>query len=1379
MVQRSSWISLLFLMAAQSQGSNAQDFQDNTTIWVNGSHVVWHFMPTHDWLHRDPATAKQAEFTAFSDTRKVFESVAFHHAWRFLVFSDQGTNTIVIYQHPFAVYGHVGTSPSVSHVAVDWLSNNIYWVDSGFGWIGMQGMKKNINVSSSDMRLKVVVSTSMDRPYGITVLPEIGRLFWTDPGSPPKLESAGLLGEGRRTLVWQGLARPTAVTADHATRLLYWVDEAKGTVESCDADGLGRRIVVFLQDAAIGGLQLFENYIILSDRKRSEIQAYHKDNGKAATDPLGGIVNARDIIVYSSSLQPRENAPCDNLSCSHICVHPGLCQCSSGFQLDADGKTCLETATAIWKSFLFSNRTTVCSVPVNLLFSHQTLPSSILSKKTRCFITNTSADIRHLAVDSRNATLFYVSGKDIHRYNIQAGSDAVIYTSSDIITGLAYDWVQSVLLWCQQGSILALGGGQTSPTMLYRGLVNPEHVASHPKRGVLFWIEQTSSSKIWAGFVNGTQAMVILQTDLSRPQNLVFDDKTDRLYWLDVDHLGSVNRDGTNKNIFRIGSLSQYSGLAIFRGFMVWTLRNVAGANLTFRSVDLTIREDPVTFSLTPNFTEVTDLVFYDAFENTSNPDSSCELENGGCSQLCLVNGTTHQCQCNFGFTMLEDGKTCSATYTSTNFFLLTDSLHSRLYQTSMVSPGSASAAQFQNGAGPALATFNPLTGETIWYDSQAAAIKSSFLNGSSVRVVKSVRESGQAAANIVGAMRVDASTNNLYFTEIRRDYAEGWIRVISLADTKALKTLRVFTTSPAVYLDIHPPDGTLVYGTQAGLVYLTNMALQIGPEHLHNATAGLSGLAFHDNGRSVVWSNSATDLIGKIPLGTRTPQTLLSSTGSHPAALQSLGSTLYYLTSSGRSVRSLQGSLENTVAELAEFGHLSALAVFGEPVPVTNGCSERNGGCSTLCLPTDAKRRLCQCEDHQGLKGDERTCANVEQCPELIPNGKLSTPCYRYPGETCDYTCSPDYAVHPSIPTISCTPSGLWNVAVDRLCLVTCPQRPLDNGRLDSCDRISGQNCTMTCDPGFDLVGSRQVLCGANGKWVVDPTAQCKRQEGFPAYAIGIICAVGVALIALAVGCILFQMWKRHGGRDSSRKNGTLPTIMFVNSPAAHLSDLFAARPPKETPNGARPWNEIPNGAAKKIPDIIYTQEGEYAELEEVEEVRYHDFSKISPSVGRRTQDSARQEASAPLSHVYHITDPVVENDDVEGEYIEPIADYLHPTIEMAAGKPQRHGPATSAASNYLTPSYKSAALSGPPTGTSLPNLPPRDLPASSSLLPPPPNPHRPGPREASSTPRPSTNPADVTPGYSSPYSRDVTAGYSSPYSQAAPSATSWPWGQ
>ena len=79
------------------------------------------------------------------------------------------------------------------------------------------------------------------------------------------------------------------------------------------------------------------------------------------------------------------------------------------------------------------------------------------------------------------------------------------------------------------------------------------------------------------------------------------------------------------------------------------------------------------------------------------------------------------------------------ADYVSSDFFLVTDKLGQQIYQISSTDR-KVSAAQMQDAARPDLVIFNSATGEIIWLDSDAAAIKSSFLNGTSVRLVKSMQ---------------------------------------------------------------------------------------------------------------------------------------------------------------------------------------------------------------------------------------------------------------------------------------------------------------------------------------------------------------------------------------------------------------------------------------------------------------------------------------------------------------------------------------------------------------------------------------------------------------------------------------------------------------
>lgn len=63
---------------------------------------------------------------------------------------------------------YYGTSPSVSGIAVDWVTGNIYWTDSVYNWV-MVG-----KAEERSPHQKTLVDTGLDNPHGIAVWPQRG-----------------------------------------------------------------------------------------------------------------------------------------------------------------------------------------------------------------------------------------------------------------------------------------------------------------------------------------------------------------------------------------------------------------------------------------------------------------------------------------------------------------------------------------------------------------------------------------------------------------------------------------------------------------------------------------------------------------------------------------------------------------------------------------------------------------------------------------------------------------------------------------------------------------------------------------------------------------------------------------------------------------------------------------------------------------------------------------------------------------------------------------------------------------------------------------------------------------------------------------------------
>ena len=62
--------------------------------------------------------------------------------------------------------------------------------------------------------------------------------------------------------------------------------------------------------------------------------------------------------------------------------------------------------------------------------------------------------------------------------------------------------------------------------------------------------------------------------------------------------------------------------------------------------------------------TEAAVSLLYITFTHVLVRADTCEVENGGCSQLCLVDGVGQRCRCYFGFQLDQDGITCTSSET-------------------------------------------------------------------------------------------------------------------------------------------------------------------------------------------------------------------------------------------------------------------------------------------------------------------------------------------------------------------------------------------------------------------------------------------------------------------------------------------------------------------------------------------------------------------------------------------------------------------------------------------------------------------------------------------------------------------------------------------
>ncbi|XP_076650087.1 nidogen isoform X4 [Halictus rubicundus] len=221
-------------------------------------------------------------------------------------------------------------------LAVDWVSRNIFWIDSG---------KTTVEVANLETKKrKVLVSDGLVNPRGIAVHPFRGKIFWSDWNrASPKLEWANEDGTDRAIFLQGDYVKlPNSLSIDWATDELCWADAGTFTI-SCMNIETGEINVVANELTYPFGLAISQQNYYWTDWKTHKIEVAMKSTGDrkpAISIPPGGSGKLYGIVVVPESC-PRVTNACkyENGRCTkeQLCLPDGqggrTCACAD----DASG----------------------------------------------------------------------------------------------------------------------------------------------------------------------------------------------------------------------------------------------------------------------------------------------------------------------------------------------------------------------------------------------------------------------------------------------------------------------------------------------------------------------------------------------------------------------------------------------------------------------------------------------------------------------------------------------------------------------------------------------------------------------------------------------------------------------------------------------------------------------------------------------------------------------------------------------------------------------------------------------------------------------------------------------------------------------------------
>lgn len=162
-------------------------------------------------------------------------------------------------------------------VAVDWISSNLYVVDS-------LGQKIDIFDLEGDYHA-IVMSSNLTAPTDIALDPKVGLMFITDNN---RILRAHMDGSLVKTLVTDAVYKASGVAVDLVAKRIYWSDILLDYIETVDYNGQNRFNIVRgpANVPAPNRITVFERGVYWTDNTKQGVLSVDKYKGKESIENI-------------------------------------------------------------------------------------------------------------------------------------------------------------------------------------------------------------------------------------------------------------------------------------------------------------------------------------------------------------------------------------------------------------------------------------------------------------------------------------------------------------------------------------------------------------------------------------------------------------------------------------------------------------------------------------------------------------------------------------------------------------------------------------------------------------------------------------------------------------------------------------------------------------------------------------------------------------------------------------------------------------------------------------------------------------------------------------------------------------------------------------
>lgn len=864
---------------------------------------------------------------------------------------------------------------SPESLAIDWNARNLYWTDP---------LLKRIEVSRLDgSSRKIIVAADLARPRGMAVDPGDGKIYWSDWGNLSRIECADLDGENRKVLVSKGLKWPNGITLDYQNRMLYWVDAKYRVVKKYNLNN-GEIEELKSVDNHPYDITALGDYVYWTDwfRKVLRMNIHTKETkeiltGKAVSDVMGIKAVNMDPAYGSNSCFYKTN------KCSHLCFHKpklgAVCACPTRMELSNDGKSCRVPSGFL----LFSLSEGIMKTSIDTFRTKHKLPLSNAGSALYQDIYFQTGRIFWLNNTHQTINAAFLNGSDMK---------VIVKGGLENANGLAVDWMAGNIYWLSQGRIeVAKLDGSFRKVLAYgKDMVAPAYIAVNPHISKMFWFNRgpgVANFTLWEAGLDGSSPKR-LHGNISQPLCIAIDYHTNIIYWTQFNQgtgmtsLKSFDRR-TNQMKSPYDNVARYSVGMVFKDKFIYAdhdigaIKEVPINGRTVMAAKILIYEDDWIHNIK---------AFHGSMQKGNN---SCSVNNGGCSQLCFATSLTeHKCGCGTHFTLLADGKTCTAPQ---QFIIFTSG--SLLIRLMFDSLKPEAVLPIFNDEAVSQIDYDFMRGYVYWLVAKKNVIAKSQQHGTLHEVIHLVNETDEDLSAAYD-FSLDPFSNSLYWTDSLQN-SINFLHLTTKAngtvykDTKKIVHPRNIVVFPEMALMFWNDGNTnrifksTLAGTQPEVLILL---------HKDSVVRDLSLDVIQKN---VYWLDSGLRRISSISIfGGEVRNHDLPKHGTNPVSMGIFSKFVFWADSSTKFIHKAWITNDSFKGDTGFHGTypltIDMVVVNNSRKRESHPCFINNGGCSHVCSIhyvsgiDNTKREetaLCGCPLHQEAKN--KTCVQSAACKE------------------------------------------------------------------------------------------------------------------------------------------------------------------------------------------------------------------------------------------------------------------------------------------------------------------------------------------------------------------------------------------------------------